>query len=173
VRLKSEGIPEAKDGATPGPNDPRRLAVRAGSFVTPEIVSMFSDVSGAKPYAAESAVARRAWGLLNEWNGPGLLQDLAALASHSREAEAARDGGECSERRYWEFLLTHYHEVRVSRPCSHTVVAALAGFVGGGGGCMSGARFRRAGRSFWEMRQKSARRTCWVLSCCTSGLWTL
>jgi hypothetical protein len=114
-RLMREGALKMEDrsGGLPGPNDPRRLAVRAGSFVTPEIVTMFTAVSGGDPFAAESAVAQRAWKLLKEWGGTGLLADLAKLARHAHALAEyqQREADECSERRFWEFLLGHYHEV--------------------------------------------------------------
>ena len=122
ARLESEGALKATAAAAApddaaaaaGPNDPRRLAVRAGSFVTPEIVTMFTAVSGGDPLAAESAVAQRAWKLLKAWGGAGLLTDLARLARHAaaQAQEQRRDVDECGERRYWEFLLGHYHEAR-------------------------------------------------------------
>jgi hypothetical protein len=116
-RLASEGALKMEDSSAGlGPNDPRRLAVRAGSFVTPEIVTMFTAVSGGDPLAVESAVAQRAWKLLKVWGGAGLLVDLAKLARHAHAvAERQQREVECSERRFWEFLLGHYHEVRFSQ----------------------------------------------------------
>ena len=106
--------PPPLDGAAPGPNDPRRLAVRAGSFVTPEIVSMFEGVAGGAPHAAESAVARRAWELLKRWDDRAFLRELAELARHARVKDVARGGdGDVGECCYWEFLLAHYHSVRL------------------------------------------------------------
>eukprot|EP00892_Ulva_mutabilis_P001471 jgi/Ulvmu1/11324/UM074_0039.1 len=109
-RLAEEGVWEsASPGATLGPNDPRRLAVRAGCFVTPELLSMFASVAGGRRAHAEAAVARRAWSLLRDWGGEGLRQDLALLAVHSAQ-HGRGDGQEDSEQRFWEFLLVHYHE---------------------------------------------------------------
>ena len=49
MRLEDEGIFEKPGQGPPlGPNDPRRLAVRAGCWVTPELMSMFEMVSGGK-----------------------------------------------------------------------------------------------------------------------------
>ena len=110
-RLTEEGVWEAAHpGATLGPNDPRRLAVRAGCFVTPELLGMFASVAGGRRAYAEAAVARRAWSLLRDWGGEGLRQDLALLAVHSAQ-HGRGEGGEDSEQRFWEFLLVHYHEV--------------------------------------------------------------
>lgn len=49
MRLEDEGIFEKPGQGPPlGPNDPRRLAVRAGCYVTPELMSMFEKISGGK-----------------------------------------------------------------------------------------------------------------------------
>lgn len=117
----------ASPGATLGPNDPRRLAVRAGCFVTPEVLSMFASVAGGRRAFAEAAVARRAWSLLRDWGGEGLRQDLALLAVHS-EQHGRGDGQEDSEQRFWEFLLVHYHEVRdLTRPTRRFCVVSDGG----------------------------------------------
>lgn len=47
MRLEEEGIFEKPGQGPPlGPNDPRRLAVRAGCYVTPELMIMFEKVAG-------------------------------------------------------------------------------------------------------------------------------
>lgn len=141
-RLSEEGVWETQNpGATLGPNDPRRLAVRAGCFVTPELLSMFASVAGGRRAYAEAAVARRAWSLLRDWGGEGLRQDLALLAVHSAQ-HGRGDGDEDSEQRFWEFLLVHYHEVRprCSRPCRPRPRCAW---------CASPATKKRSGSIGW------------------------
>jgi hypothetical protein len=85
-----------------GPFDPRRVAVRAGNFVTPELLGLFTGAAGGDRAAAEVAVSRRAWALLREWSAGGgsprpgggahagsLLREIALLSQHAGACERA------------------------------------------------------------------------------------